>query len=225
MRIAGPQISWQTVFIVEYIGPILIHPLIYFLRPYIYRDASSPPSELQTISLLMITTHFLKRELETIFVHRFSNASMPVFNIFKNSGHYWFLAGLLIAYVTYAPNSTAAVPSNPVLTYTAVALYIVGELGNLNAHLCLRRLRSTGGTERGIPQGLGFDLVTCPNYMFETLAWLAIAIVNRSWSTLVFVVVAVVQMALWAGKKERRLRKEFPDKYKKKRYTMLPGVY
>ncbi|KAI9690780.1 MAG: 3-oxo-5a-steroid 4- dehydrogenase [Bathelium mastoideum] len=220
----GPQISWQTVFVVEYAGPLLIHPLIYFLRPHIYRNGSSPASELQTISLLMITAHFLKRELETLFVHRFSNASMPVFNIFKNSAHYWFLAGLLIAYFTYAPNAPTAAPSNSVLTYVAVALYVVGELGNLNAHLCLRRLRSAGGTERGIPRGLGFGVVTCPNYMFEVLAWLAIATVNRSWSTLVFIGVAGVQMLLWAKKKEHRLRKDFGDKYKKKRFVMLPGI-
>ena len=159
-----------------------------------------------------------------MFVHRFSNASMPIFNIFKNSAHYWGLAGLLIAYVTYAPNSATAAPSNPLLTYTAVALYFIGELGNLNAHLCLRRLRSEGGAERGIPRGLGFNLVTCPNYMFEILAWIAIAMVNRSWSTLVFMGVAIIQMVLWAKKKEYRLRKEFGDKYKKKRYTMLPGI-
>ncbi|KAF2236510.1 hypothetical protein EV356DRAFT_530793 [Viridothelium virens] len=220
----GPQISWQTVFVVEYLGPLLFHPLVYLLRPYIYHDGLRAPSSLQTISLLMITVHFLKRELETLFLHRFSNASMPLFNLFKNSGHYWFLAGLLIAYVTYSPTSATAAPSNPALTYPAIALYFIGELGNLNAHLCLRKLRSSGGTERGIPQGLGFNLVTCPNYMFEILAWVAIAIVNRSWSTLVFMGVAIIQMVLWARKKESRLRKDFPEKYKKKRYTMLPGI-
>ena len=172
----------------------------------------------------MITAHFFKRELETLFVHRFSNASMPFFNIFKNSGHYWVLGGLLIAYVTYGPKATAAAPSNPLITYPAVALYIVGELGNLNAHLCLRRLRSAGGTERGIPQGLGFNLVTCPNYMFEILAWLSMALINRSWTTLVFLWLAGLQMALWAKKKERRLREDFGDKYKKKKYAMLPGI-
>ena len=43
--------------------------------------------------------------------------------------------------------------------------------------------------------------------------------------TAVFVVIAVVQMALWAKKKERRYRKELGPKYQKKRYAMLPGIY
>ncbi|KAH0267571.1 hypothetical protein KCU84_g20719, partial [Aureobasidium melanogenum] len=96
--------------------------------------------------------------------------------------------------------------------------------GNLNTHYVLRNLRSTGGTERGIPKGLGFGLVTCPNYMFEAVAWIGIWLASWSLSTGLFVVVAVGQMAVWAKKKERRYRKEFGDKYQKKRFSMLPGL-
>ncbi|KAK3056867.1 Very-long-chain enoyl-CoA reductase [Extremus antarcticus] len=221
----GPQIAWRTVFIIEYAGPLLIHPLFYFLRPYIYKNASIQPSTLQTLSCLTITLHFLKRELETMFVHRFSNATMPAFNIFKNSAHYWLLSGFLIAYFTYSPTSITASASSPLLTYTGLALYVIGELGNLNTHLVLRSLRSEGGTERGVPKGIGFDWVTCPNYMFESLAWLGILMINKSWSTGIFVMAAVGQMALWARKKENRYRKELGPKYKKKRFAMVPGVW
>ena len=150
---------------------------------------------------------------------------MPARNIFKNSFHYWVLAGLLIAYFTYSPTSATAAPSNPLLTYPGLALFAVGELGNLNTHLVLRGLRSPGGTERGVPKGIGFDLVTCPNYLFETIAWTGILLISRSWSTAVFVAVAVAQMALWAKKKENRYRKELGGKYNKKRYLMMPGVW
>ena len=210
---------------IEYLGPLLIHPLFYILRPYIYHHAPTEPSTLQTLSCVTISLHFLKRELETLFVHRFSNATMPAFNIFKNSAHYWALAGLLIAYFTYSPTSLAAGPSNPAITYPALALYTLGELGNLNTHLVLRSLRSPGGTERGVPQGLGFDWVTCPNYLFETIAWVGILLITQSWATGVFVAVAVGQMALWARKKEVRYRRELGGKYNKKRYSMIPGIW
>lgn len=203
---------------------MLIHPLFYLLRPYIYSNAPAHASSLQTLSCVLITLHFVKRELETLFVHRFSSATMPAFNIFKNSGHYWVFAGVNIAYWIYKPTAPTAGSSNPLITYVAVLMYIVGELGNLSNHLTLRGLRSTGGTERGIPQGLGFGLVTCPNYMFETLAWTGMWLTTWSLSTGLFIVIAVAQMAMWAKKKERRYRKEFGDKYQRKSFGMLPGI-
>ncbi|TKA62849.1 hypothetical protein B0A49_11569, partial [Cryomyces minteri] len=99
----GPQIAWRTVFIVEYLGPLLIHPLLYLLRPYLYNNAPASPSSLQTLSLILISLHFVKRELETLFVHRFSLATMPARNIVKNSAHYWIFAGANLAYWIYAP--------------------------------------------------------------------------------------------------------------------------
>jgi very-long-chain enoyl-CoA reductase len=50
-------------------------------------------------------------------------------------------------------------------------------------------------------------------------------IVTRSWTTAVFVVVAVGQMGIWAKKKETRYRKELGTKYQRKRYAMIPGVW
>jgi very-long-chain enoyl-CoA reductase len=222
----GTQIAWRTVFIVEYIGPILIHPLIYLLRPYIYSKAAKDASELQTYTMALIVLHFIKREIETIFVHKFSAATMPLRNIFKNSFHYWILAGVNIAAWICAPSGPTAKATNPILLYVGLLLYVVGELGNAQAHLALGNLRSPGGTERGIPKGPLFDLVTCPNYLTETLSWIGVYLVsNLSWSVFLFIGFSVGQMAVWAKKKEMRYRKEFGGKYKKKSYFMLPGIY
>ncbi|MCJ1283482.1 3-oxo-5a-steroid 4- dehydrogenase [Xylographa opegraphella] len=226
----GPQISWRTVFVIEYLGPIVIHPLVYLLRPYIYASPNKlfpfpAPSSLQTLSLLLVSLHFLKREYETIFVHRFSAATMPLRNIFKNSAHYWIIGGLNMAYWIYRPNAPTAKPMNVYFTVLGVLLFFIGEIGNLSSHLTLRDLRSNGGKERGIPRGLWFELVTCPNYMFETMAWVGVFLITRDSATVIFLVVSVAMMCIWAKKKERNYRKEFGDKYKKKRYTILPGIY
>ena len=178
------------------------------------------------MTCVLICLHFLKRELETLFVHRFSAATMPARNIFKNSFHYWILAGINIAGWVYSPSSPTAKDAKLILLSVGLLLYTVGELWNLYAHWTLSRLRSAGGTERGIPKGFGFDLVTCPNYMTETISWMGVYLVSGlNYSVLLFIVVSVGQMMSWAKKKEIRYRKEFGDKYKKKRYTMLPGLW
>lgn len=176
--------------------------------------------------MLTVVIHFVKRELETIFVHRFSAATMPIRNIFKNSAHYWILSGANMAGWVFAPSSSATKPLNPLIFYVGLLLYALGEFFNLQVHLTLRGLRSSGGAERGIPEGFLFDLVTCPNYLTESVSWLGVFLISGfNWSVLVFIVASVWQMREWAIKKEKRYRKEFGDKYKKKRYTMFPGIF
>ncbi|KAI9737268.1 MAG: 3-oxo-5a-steroid 4- dehydrogenase [Claussenomyces sp. TS43310] len=226
----GRQISWKGVYVIEYLGPIVIHLVVPLLRPYIYQSSSTSDkmSTVQYLSQAMIVLHFLKREFETLFVHRFSNETMPFFNVFKNSGHYWFLSGINIAYWIYSPKALTAKsttdPTTSLFVYLGLGLYNFGEVANLNAHYILSRLRSPGGTERGIPKGFGFSWVTCPNYLFETIAWMGICLVTRSYMTLLFTVVGTAQMVQWANQKEKRYRTDFGDRYKAKKYPILPGL-
>ncbi|KAK2733366.1 3-oxo-5a-steroid 4- dehydrogenase [Myotisia sp. PD_48] len=226
----GAQIGWRTVFIIEYLGPLLIHPLVlYVLRPYLYRSPSPipPPSDLQVLTCTLLVIHFLKRELETIFVHRFGSATMPAMNVFRNSAHYWILGGINLAYWLFSPGSSTAISHpNPALLYCGLALFAFGQVANFSAHITLRNLRKSGSTERAIPTGFGFNWVTCPNYLFEVTAWLGIYLVSGlNWSVLLFLVVGSATMIKWAGQKEKRYRREFGDKYKNKQFVMLPGIW
>lgn len=209
---------------IEYFGPLLLHPLAIALRPYMYTNGSAEMSQTQWLVFAMIMLHFVKRELETMFVHKFSANSMPFFNIFRNSFFYWALSGVLCAYSIYRPTSLAATANTPAVDAAGVLLYLIGELSNASVHWYLSTLRSRGGTERSIPVGYGFSVVTCPNYMYEVMAWAGIIIVSRDWSVALFILVGTSYMYTWARGKERAYRKEFGDKYKKKRYVMLPGL-
>ena len=158
---------------------------------------------------------------------------MPLSNIVKNCFHYWVLGGVNIAYWVYFPlvpdesswSSSMTTRTKYGVIYPAIALYLFAQLANLYTHLTLRHLRASGSSQRGIPTGLGFNWVTCPNYLFEILAWIAIAIVARSLSVLLFILVSSTQMALWARKKEGRYRREFGARYHRKKYVMIPGIY
>jgi len=248
----GPQIAWRTVFVIEYLGPLFIHPLFLFgLRPYLYSNSAfnplsyipfnptapepfPPPTKSQVLICFLVFLHFLKREYETLFVHRFSSATMPAAYIFRNSAHYWVLGGSILAYYLYAPTTSLHAfwwpksldpASNGAVLYGAVALWVFSEVSNYITHCTLRDLRPEGSTRRQIPRGYGFDLVACPNYLFESMAWLAIFVLSAgNWAAGMFLGVGTTTMGMWAQKKERRYRKEFKGAYRKKK-AIIPGVW
>ncbi|KAI0428781.1 3-oxo-5-alpha-steroid 4-dehydrogenase-domain-containing protein [Xylaria sp. FL1042] len=239
----GAQISWKLVYLCEYFGPLVFHPFFVAIRNHLYpslypylKNLVPPPSpaassgaltSVQQAAFLMITAHFVKRELEVLFVHKFSANTMPAAFIVRNSFFYWVFAGVLGALEVYAPFSPAARDeaflSSP-LDVVGLALYVFGELCNAHVHWYLATLRKPGETARKIPNGLGFSLVTCPNYMFEIIAWIGIILVTRSPTLVVFITIGSYFMYIWGWGKEKAYRKQFGDKYKKKRSVMLPGL-
>ena len=58
--------------------------------------------------------------------------------------------------------------------------------GNLSIHILLRNLRPAGTRERRIPKPDGnplsllFNLVSCPNYTYEVLAWTSFTVMTQS---------------------------------------------
>ncbi|KAF3924356.1 hypothetical protein AA313_de0200940 [Arthrobotrys entomopaga] len=227
----GAQFDYRTVFLIEYFGPLLIHPLFLLFRNQIYsvyfpmfqwspQPRTTPITTTQYIICTMIVLHFIKRELETLFVHRFSSATMPIPFLIRNTLYYWTEGGLWLAYFLYLPTKTET-PNY--LLYPGLAIWIFAQLSNAKTHLTLRDLRRPGSADRGIPVGYGFSLVTCPNYMFEVLGWFAVAMIS-GWkiSAVVFWLSGLYIQHKWAGQKERRYRKEFGDRYKKKSGVIIP---
>ena len=123
----------------------------------------------------MFVGHFLKRELETLFVHRFSNDTMPFFNLFKNCFHYWFVFGFLNAFFFFHPRYTPPSWASENTFKVLAGVFGVFEFLNLMAHITLKNLRKPGSTERGIPKGWGFDQVSCANYFWEIMCWITFA--------------------------------------------------
>lgn len=230
----GPQISWKWVFVAEYLGPLLLYP-IFFLQPaWIYGEEALAVSvkdavwvrEVQVAALVAWTVHYAKRELETLFVHRFSHATMPLMNLAKNCSYYWGFA----AYVSYFVNHPLYTPPPPDLVYSGACLFYFMEIGNFTCHWTLRQLRPPGTRIRAIPTGGLFDYVTCPNYTYEILAWFGFNLMTSTVAGGLFMLAGATQMIIWAQGKHRNYRKEFNGNdgkplYPKSRKMLVPFIY
>ena len=237
----GAQISWRTVFIVEYMFPMLVFPLVWLLgRKFpsglvtqaLFGSADSSNTLQATkcwqdLVAIMFTVHFLKRELETMYVHRFGNDTMPVTNIFKNSGYYWMFA-FWIAHASLHPLYT--VPPSVSQRYAGVGIFVFSELMNLKAHLDLRNLRPAGTRVRKVPRGILFKYISCPNYLFEILAWVGFTMASQSVAAAAFTVVGAAQMTVWAIQKHKRYLREFDgiegrELYPRSRKILIPFLF
>jgi very-long-chain enoyl-CoA reductase len=219
----GPQIGYKTVFIVEYAGPIAIM-LLYWLRPAIVfgANAGKPYSRLALFAIIFWLGHFIKRELETFFVHKFSRPTMPLSNLFKNSIYYWSFA-LVIGYFICHPDY---VPVSKAQAHVGAVIFVIAEIGNLLVHLSLSNMRPEGNSKaRNIPMGALFKFVSCPNYTFEILSWIGYSIMTGAWASYLFTFVGFVQMAQWAQNKHQGYIKT-NDEYKKLgRKAIVPFLY
>jgi len=223
----GPQIGWSTVFVAEYFGPLVVYLWIY-TRPWIFygdNAASKPYAQAVHIAAACYGFHYVKRLLETIFVHRFSHATMPLRNLFKNCSYYWGFT----AYVAYHVNHPLYTAPCNAQVYAGLAAFLFCEIGNLSIHTLFRDLRPLGSTERKIPFPNGnpltklFNLVSCPNYTYEFGAWAAFTVLTQCVPAGLFAFAGLYQMSVWALGKHRQYKKEFPN-YPKGRTAIIPYV-
>lgn len=226
----GPQISWRLVFVCEYLGPIIIHTTLYFLskQPLLHNGQRYNPY-LNRLAYLLVCAHYLKREVETIFVHQFSQDTMPLFNLFKNCFHYWVLNGLIgLGYFgkgfLFNDSSLFRVYSSFKINNlsTLVALFAVFELWNFYAHVKLRLWgnyqKKLGNKKTRLPLNEGiFKLLVAPNYTFELWSWITFTLVFKfNLFAVLFTVVSGAQMYIWAQKKNK--------KYGTRRAFLIPYI-
>lgn len=172
--------------------------------------------------------HFLKREVETVFVHRFSNATMPITRLPINCGHYWVLNGVLIGYFVFHPLYTD--PGYSDCEHAVYCgLFLLFEVLNAWTHIILRNLRPEGTKKRGIPVGAGFGFVSCANYWWEICAWVTFAVYSHALTSYIFLLASFYTLVNWAGDRHRRYLKEFDGKegrpmYPRNRTSLVPFV-
>lgn len=221
----GPQVGWTTVFLTEYAGPLFIYLIFYFRPECIYGHKVAKMAQVVHIACACWVFHYAKRLFETVFVHRFSNATMPITNIFKNSCYYWGFAAFVAYYVNHPLYTPPTFGTKQV--YLGLAAFVFCELGNLSIHIALRMLRPEGSKVRKIPFPTAnpltmlFNFVSCPNYTYEIGSWVAFTVMTQCLPAGLFTLAGAYQMTMWAIGKHRNYRKEF-EKYPRGRKSIFP---
>jgi len=131
---------------------------------------------------------------------------------------------VLLAYFVYGPAlaaGTEAAQRSDLFIGVCLGIWMFAELSNLATHVTLRNLRPAGTRVRRIPRGYGFGLVSCPNYLFEIIAWIAYSVLVGNWAAWLFTLAGAATMYTWAVKKHRNYRREFKD-YPRGRKALIP---
>jgi very-long-chain enoyl-CoA reductase len=193
----GPQFSYRGVFLVEYGGPLVIllascllsARALNIFSALSLNNMSAPVGTsawnafVQALAIALFALHFVKRELETLFVHKFSRSHMPLSNLFKNSAYYWGFAVAVCYPLTHAEYTA---PSKACVL-VGVALWVVSQATNFAVHFQLSNSRSgDGDTKRAPPGGLLFSHVCCPNYTAEIAGWIAWSLLTQIASSWLF---------------------------------------
>ena len=75
----------------------------------------------RSIAAVCWCLHYGKRFLETLFLHRFSNSTMPIVNLFWNVTYYWGFAG----YIAYHVNHPLYTTPDDFQIYCALVVFLV----------------------------------------------------------------------------------------------------
>lgn len=203
----GPQVSYKILFFFEYLGPLLIFPFFYFY-PKVYTYMGLPERKVtypvQTYALYAWCFHYAKRELETFFVHRFSHATSPISNVYRNCAYYWLFG----AYIAYFVNHPFYTPVSEKQMLVGFGISVISQISNFYCHIILKNLRSPDG--KGgyqIPKGFLFNFVTCANYTTEIWQWIGFNIATQTVAGYLFLAAAGYIMTVWALQKHKRLKR------------------
>ena len=225
----GPQVSWSTVFYCEYSGPLFAYLLFYFRLANVYGSHANiqPHKYVVNIAVACHTFHYVKRILETKFVHRFSNSTMPLRNLFRNTIYYTAFAAWMAYFINHPLYTEPSYGDTQI--YVALFFFMFCELGNFSIHIALKNLRPAGSKVRKIPLPtnnpftLMFNYVSCPHYTYEFGSWVAFAVMTQCFVGVLFALVGFAQMTQWAFGKHRNYKREFAN-YPRQRKAIIPFI-
>lgn len=206
----GPAALIACAFLANYFGVL---PVFNF-------DAAAGDDRVVLVAA-MLAIHFVKRVLETLFVHKYSGGSIALQETATISTSYTLQTFFLI----YAQLLSAgmAVPF-PQLQWLGFALFAIGIAGNAYHHWMLANLRKGGDRKYIVPTGGLFGVFVCPHYIFEIVDFVGIALVSQTffgWCLAWFVLCYLTGRSFSTKQWYRKKVEGFPEN----RSVLIPGIF
>ncbi|XP_069089267.1 very-long-chain enoyl-CoA reductase-like [Pleurodeles waltl] len=224
----GPQVAWTMLFLSEYAGPLFIYYFFYFRLPFVYGQEhtfTSSPHPVVNLACVCHSLHYVKRLIETVFIHRFSHGTMQLRRMLKNCLYYWGFAAWLAYYINH-PLYTPASYGRKQITL-AMIMFVICETGNFSINVALNTLRTNESRIRRIPYPTKnpftwlFFFVSCPNYTYEVGVWISFSIMTQCIPVGLYTVIYFIQLTIWAKNKHCIYLKQFKD-YPSFRMPIIP---
>ncbi|XP_022968321.1 3-oxo-5-alpha-steroid 4-dehydrogenase 1-like [Cucurbita maxima] len=167
-----------------------------------------------------LTLHFLKRDLEVLFVHKYSS-KMVFDTAIIISSSYFSSTALMI----YTQHLSKALPEPSIdLKNIGLALFLIGIIGNFYHHFLLSKTRKQGETGYRIPQGGLFNTVICPHYLFEIIEYFGFAFISQTFFSLSFAFGTAFYLAGRSSATKRWYASKFED-FPNHIKALLPFVF
>ncbi|XP_029107730.1 trans-2,3-enoyl-CoA reductase-like [Scleropages formosus] len=204
----GRQVGWSTVFLSQYMGPLVIYLMFYLRLSAVYDDSVKQRRPLVVhLACFCHSLHYVKHLLETLFVHRLSEGYTPVQNLLKGCAFYWgftFWLGYYINHPLYTPPYFANKQVIPSFFW-----FLFCEAGNFFINFALAQHNQTGKSllypkATYNPFTWLFLLVHYPQYTYEIGAWISLAVMTQTIPVAVFAALVSIQMLLWARRRHRK---------------------
>ncbi|WKA01820.1 hypothetical protein VitviT2T_020079 [Vitis vinifera] len=123
-----------------------------------------------------LTVHFLKRNLEVLFIHKYSGGMVLDSGIVISLSYFTSTATTIYSQHLVQGSMEPLID----LKCPGILLFLVGISGNFYHHYLLSKLREKDEKSYKIPRGGLFHQVICPHYLFEILAFIGVSFMSQT---------------------------------------------
>ncbi|XP_011825221.1 PREDICTED: trans-2,3-enoyl-CoA reductase-like [Mandrillus leucophaeus] len=216
----GQQVSWTTVFLAEYTGPLLIYLLFYLRIPCIYDGKESarrlrhPVVQNCECNCYQLSNNYQNMRKNVKYGHG------------KSCAFYWGFTSWIAYYINH-PLYTPPSFGNRQITVSAIN-FLICEAGNHFINVMLSHPNHTGNnacfpSPNYNPFTWMFFLVSCPNYTYEIGSWISFTVMTQTLPVGIFTLLMSIQMSLWAQKKHKIYLRKFSS-YIHRKSAMIPLI-